>query len=137
MSIAQSKIAALQAKFKTCAVLSEEYMDTLDSLLDTVSADAIASLESFEMPVYKSTGRSEMVYTITKSTKGDGKFQITRFTKTGALGDSQYSNMRSLISSEGLAYSARRVMGQEAEEIMQNLMEAESQYQAERNLAMA
>ena len=118
-------IPEMQAALENAAPMSEESRALSEQLRQAVTADAEASISNGDMPVYQS---GQTTLSIGPSAQNPGKFQITRYTKDGVIGDSQYNSIADAVFQEGLAWKPRLSQEQSAQ-VMQQAADAEAAYQ--------
>ena len=94
--------------------------------------DAERAIESGEMPVY--VNKSGLTVVITPSAQKPGKFQVTRYNATGAIGDSQYDSVASAVEGD-LLFSMNRLSKEQAESHMAKLVGAEMDYRDRKSSA--
>lgn len=118
----QSKVSDLEANNP----FEQDHLDSLNELQSAVTNYTASKLESGEMPVFTS---GDMTIIVTPSAKQDGLFQVTRYSKNGALGDSEYTSIEKAVESEGLQYNTP-LSGSEAVAAITQANEAEGNFQS-------
>jgi hypothetical protein len=103
-----------------------EHLSAIRAFNQASVKDAEDTLNAGEMPVYRSS--TGLTSVITPSAQKPGKFQVTRYNKTGAFGDSQYNSIEDAVRDNQID-GTERLSGQEAEDHMQTLVKAEGEYQ--------
>jgi hypothetical protein len=98
-------------------------------LKDAVTKDATSAIDAGEMPVYRT--KTGLVLALTPSAQEPGKFQLTRYNDTGAIGDSQYNTIADAVQHDRLDY-AQRLSASDAEAAMEKVVAAEAEYQQRR-----
>ena len=121
-------IDSLRQQLAKAEPFSANEADSLGKLVTAVAQDAARTIESGEMPVFRV---GKLAVAITPSAQNPGKFQVTRYNDSGALGDSQYNSVEDAIRQEGLA-EAPRLSQEEAGQVMQRAAQAEAEYQKRR-----
>ena len=101
-------------------------VELLDELQSTVTNYTASKLESGEMPVFTS---GELTIIVTPSAKQEGLFQVTRYSRNGAIGDSEYTSIEKAVESEGLQYNTP-LSGKEAVAAITQANEAEGNFQS-------
>lgn len=131
-----AKIKRLRDKLENAPLISQEQVDAIFELKDAVQEDAEQALERGEAAVYvgmNDDGATTLV--LTPSAQKPGQFQLTRYVRTGAFGDSQYTSIGKAIDENGLIYMTRLPLA-EAERRMNQLMEAEGEYQSSKTKSL-
>ncbi|WP_395010405.1 LPD38 domain-containing protein, partial [Undibacterium sp.] len=118
----QSKVSDLESNNP----FEQDHMDSLNELQSAVTNYTASKLESGEMPVFTS---GELTIIVTPSAKQEGLFQVTRYSKNGAIGDSEYTSIEKAVESEGLQYNTP-LSGKEAVAAITQANEAEGNFQS-------
>ena len=129
-------IADLQAKAKAEDPFSEGFITALRVAQDAVTSDAQLAIDKGVMPIYDIGGG--LYVGLSPSSQNSGMVQATRYRSEGIIGDSQYNDVASAVSSngEGLALK-RRLSDTEAAELLAEATKAEENYQARKSAAEA
>lgn len=122
----QARIKRLQAQLEQAEPFTEQSSALADALQTAVSDDAKTSIDAGEMPVYKVTDHVSVA--IHPSAQNPGMVQVTRYTKDGVIGDSQYNNIDDAVRQEGLTHKPRIAPG-DAMAIIEKSIQAEAEYQ--------
>lgn len=107
----------------------QQRMADLALLRTTLEEIVQDHLDYGEMPVFAS--KSGPLVTLSPSAQKPGQLQATRYNNTGAMGDSHYADISQAITGEMLMHMPLLV-GDEAAERMQQVVEAEAAYQEQR-----
>jgi hypothetical protein len=117
----------LRDKVDSVPPLTTEHLKAIRELKNAAVAEAEAEIEAGRAPVYRA--KTGTISVITPSAQKPGMFQVTRYTKTGAFGDSQYKTIRDAVIEDQLENVAM-LQPEDAEKLMGELMEAEADFQA-------
>jgi len=119
-------IKQLQEQLEQTDPFTEQSSALTEKLQSAVTQDAQSALNSGEMPVYKVTDHVSVA--IHPSAQNPGMVQVTRYTKDGVIGDSQYNNVDDAVRQEGLTHKPRIPSGDAIKAIEQSIA-AEAEYQ--------
>jgi hypothetical protein len=119
-------IKMLQTQLDKTEPFSEASGRLTDLLQTAVTNDAKKAMDSGEMPVYRVTDHVSVA--IHPSAQNPGMVQVTRYTKDGVIGDSQYNNIDDAVTQEGLTHKPRIPSGDAIKAIEQSIA-AEAEYQ--------
>jgi hypothetical protein len=125
-------IQRLRKKLDEAEPISQEAVDAILELKKAIESDIKETLSRGEAAVFvgkNDDGSSTLV--LTPSAQNQNQFQLTRYTRTGAFGDSQYTSIGKAIDENGLLNQVRLPLD-EAESRLNDLMEAESEYQSKK-----
>lgn len=120
-------IQRLQDQLDKTDPFSEESQSLTHALQSAVTDDARSAIDAGEMPVYKVTDHVSVA--IHPSAQNPGMVQVTRYTKDGVIGDSQYNNIDEAVRYEGLTHKPR-IAPDEAVAAIEKSIQAEAEYQA-------
>lgn len=129
---AQNGIKQLQAQLEQTEPFTEQSSALTNQLQSAVTQDAQSALNAGEMPVYKVTDHVSVA--IHPSAQNPGMVQVTRYTKDGVIGDSQYNNVDDAVRQEGLTHKPR-IASNEAVAVIEKSIQAESEYQQRKSAA--
>ena len=99
--------------------------------------DLQQQLEAGQMPVFhdpEGLNSGGLVLTLSPSAQREGWVQVTRYNDSGMLGDGQYKSVDEAVRGDML-HRMRKMRPQQAQEVMQRLVEAEMRYQGVREQA--
>ena len=117
----------LIARYSSAEPFSDEESVLSDRLKDVTRNEVGAKISVGETPVFE-TGRDTFA-TITPSAQQPGMFQVTRYNRSGVMGDSQYKSVDDALAGE-FFHQKRMIPQAEAEQRFAEALQAESQYQA-------
>lgn len=133
-SLPATPIATLQSEIAKVEPFTPEHSDLLERLQVEVSNDAKAAIDGGSMPVYSVGGDNYVA--ISPSAQNPGMVQVSRYSKGGILGDSQYKSIEQAIQSEGLA-DRPRLDPAAAESVISAAVQEESKFQERKTPADA
>ena len=99
--------------------------------------DLQQQLEAGQMQVFhdpEGLNSGGLVLTLSPSAQREGWVQVTRYNDSGMLGDGQYKSVDEAVRGDML-HRMRKMRPQQAQEVMQRLLEAEMRYQGMREQA--
>jgi len=128
----QARIKRLQAQLDNTEPFTEQSSALTDALQSAVTQDAQSALNAGEIPVYKVTDHVSVA--IHPSAQNPGMVQVTRYTKDGVIGDSQYNSVDDAVRQEGLTHKPR-IASNEAVAAIEKSIQAEAEYQQRKNAA--
>ncbi|MFZ4538168.1 DEAD/DEAH box helicase family protein [Propionivibrio sp.] len=126
---AGQSVKQMQDEEKSLPHFSPERSAVRDRLKAAVTSETKATLDAYEMPVFRTRGG--MIISLHPSSSSPGMIQVTRYNDTGAIGDSQYATVEQAITEDQLHF-ATRLTNAEAETVLGKIAEAEQEYQAKR-----
>lgn len=124
---AQETRDELLSRYKRAELFSDESFALSDSLKQSTRKEVGAKIAAGEMPVFD-TG-SDTFATITPSAQQPGMFQVTRYNRSGVMGDSQYRSVDDALAGE-FFHQKRMIPQAEAEQRFAEALQAEAEYQA-------
>jgi hypothetical protein len=130
VNLPATSISSLQDQLDKTEPFSEQSQLLTERLQLAVTDDAKSAIGAGEMPVYKVTDHVSVA--IHPSAQKEGMIQVTRYTKDGVIGDSQYNSIDEAVRFEGLAHKPR-IPSNEAIAHIENSIAAEAEYQKRKN----
>lgn len=127
--IAESSIAELQAQLANTDPFSQESSDLTERLQLAIQSDAEQAIAAGDLPIYRVTDHVSVA--IHPSAQNPGQIQVTRYSKDGVIGDSQYNTLADAIRQEGLS-DKPRLAEADARAVIENAIRAEQAYQQRR-----
>ena len=130
VNLPATSISSLQDQLDKTEPFSEQSQLLTERLQLAVTDDAKSAIGAGEMPVYKVTDHVSVA--IHPSAQKEGMIQVTRYTKDGVIGDSQYNSIDEAVRFEGLTHKPR-IPSNEAIAHIENSIAAEAEYQKRKN----
>lgn len=122
-------LTELRQRLDAAPPMTSKALQAIRALRSAIAADAQAAIDAGEAAVYvyknNDNGTTKV---LTPSAQKPGQYQLTRYGKTGAFGDSQYPSIEAAIADNGMQFMDRLPLA-EAEARMNQMMEAEAAYQ--------
>lgn len=116
---------SLREMLENADLFTAESISLHESLVNAVLADVQEALKNCEMPVFLTT--AGFILAIHPSPKIADHWQVSRYTKHGAWGDSQHATLTQAITENNIDF-AKRLSFDEAEQLIQAAILAQPEY---------
>lgn len=117
-------ISDMQTDLERAEPFSDEHQDLTEKLQNAVLKDVSRSIDAGEMPVYKISDHVSVA--IHPSAQNSGMIQVTRYSRKGVMGDSQYRSLAEAVNVEGLWMHPKLSEGQAEQMIGQSITEEQA-----------